>query len=114
MKRLYLIFFSILSLLILIGCQKTKFLNEAEITDCYIEKEIIIKNLKNKTNQESISKITCTDGPKSIITKTGLAENCQYFYWDMPVGGRLSKQRGIVCKKLDGTNEIISEMRSGM
>ncbi len=32
----------------------------------------------------------------------------------MPVGGRLSKQRGIVCKKLDGTNEIISEMRSGM
>ena len=101
------IFILTLSTLILLSCQKTKFVNNNEIKDCYVETEIILKELKYKTSQESISKITCTDGPKSIITKTGLAENCQYFYWNMPVGGRLSKQRGIVCKKLDGTSQQV-------
>lgn len=111
-NKLY--FLLIISFFLILSCQKTDFINEKKISDCYIEKEIIIKEIQNKTNQESITKITCSDGPKQIITKTGLAESCQYFYWQMPIGQGVSKQRGIVCRKLDGSHEIISENLGGM
>ena len=47
----------------------------------------------------------------STITKTGIAENCQEFTWNMPLGGRMVEQKSIACKKIGGGYEIIPKKR---
>jgi hypothetical protein len=37
----------------------------------------------------------------------GIAENCQFFTWMMPLGQTMVEQRSIACKRFDGGYEIV-------
>ena len=81
---------------------------------CNIKQETVIDQNSNdpKLNKETTKSIvTCDDGPMSTITKTGIAENCQEFTWNMPLGGRMVEQKSIACKKIGGGYEIIPKKR---
>jgi hypothetical protein len=81
---------------------------------CTIKQETVIDQNSNdpKLNKETTkSIITCDDGPMNTITKTGIAENCQEFTWNMPLGGRMVEQKSVACKKIGGGYEIIPKKR---
>ena len=38
----------------------------------------------------------------------GIADSCEFYYWDMPLGDTVITQRAIACKRLDGSGyEIV-------
>ena len=53
-------------------------------------------------------KVVCNDGASDFLEGMGIAENCEMYTWDMPVGEVIITQRQIACKKMDGTGyEIV-------
>ena len=53
-------------------------------------------------------KVVCKDGASDFLFDMGIAENCEMYTWDMPVGEVVITQRQIACKKMDGTGyEIV-------
>ena len=66
----------------------------------------VIKNLTEE-------KVVCKDGASDFLFDMGIAENCEMYTWDMPVGEVLITQRQIACKKMDGTGyEIVQGYHS--
>jgi len=60
--------------------------------------------LENLTEE----KVVCNDGASDFLFDMGIAENCEMYTWDMPVGEVVITQRQIACKKMDGTGyEIV-------
>lgn len=64
-------------------------------------------NNGNSVNKYSKTTVECDDGPKSFMKKSGLANDCRYFNWRMPLGNTHVEQRTISCRRLDGGYEII-------
>ena len=52
-------------------------------------------------------KVVCEDGVKDFLHGYGIADSCQMFTWDMPLGQVLVKQRAIACHKMNGEYEIV-------
>ena len=61
----------------------------------------------NIVEEKTEEKVECEDGVKDFLHGMGIAENCQYFTWMMPVGQKMVEQRSIACKKMDGGYEIV-------
>tara|TARA_B100001778_G_scaffold234801_1_gene195708 strand:+ start:1373 stop:1738 length:366 start_codon:yes stop_codon:yes gene_type:complete len=60
--------------------------------------------IENRTEE----KLVCKDGASDFLFNMGIAENCEMYTWDMPVGEVIITQRQIACKKMDGTGyEIV-------
>ena len=60
--------------------------------------------LENLTEE----KVVCKDGASDFLFDMGIAENCEMYTWDMPVGEVVITQRQIMCKRMDGTGyEIV-------
>ena len=58
-------------------------------------------------------KVVCNDGASDFLEGMGIAESCEMYTWDMPVGEVLITQRQIACKKMDGTGyEIVQGYHS--
>jgi len=58
-------------------------------------------------------KVVCNDGASDFLFNMGIAENCEMYTWDMPVGEVVITQRQIACKKMDGTGyEIVQGYHS--
>ena len=64
--------------------------------------------LEEKTEE----KVTCNDGVKDFLHGFGIAESCQMFTWDMPMGEVLVTQRQVACKKMNGEYEIVQGYHS--
>lgn len=102
-------------ILMITGCgPNTQITNVKKKDNCYTE-NISVMNTDNNKDKIITNKTTvlCSENPGRIITETGLAENCNYFYYYIPLGNTMVKQRGISCKKFDGGYEIIPEYRGG-
>tara|TARA_Y100001937_G_C7089628_1_gene317053 strand:- start:393 stop:761 length:369 start_codon:yes stop_codon:yes gene_type:complete len=66
----------------------------------------VVKNLTEE-------KVVCNDGASDFLFDMGIAENCEMYTWDMPVGEVVITQRQIACKKMDGTGyEIVQGYHS--
>ena len=61
----------------------------------------------NVVEEKTEEKVVCDDGVKDLLHGMGIAENCQYFTWMMPLGHTRVEQRSIACKKLNGGYEIV-------
>ncbi len=61
----------------------------------------------NIVDEKIEEKIVCDDGVKDFLHGMGIAENCQFFTWMMPLGQTVVEQRSIACKRLDGGYEIV-------
>ena len=58
-------------------------------------------------------KVVCNDGASDFLEGMGIADSCEMYTWDMPVGEVLITQRQIACKKMDGTGyEIVQGYHS--
>ena len=58
-------------------------------------------------------KVVCNDGAKDFLHGMGIAESCEMYTWDMPVGEVIITQRQIACQKMDGTGyEIVQGYHS--
>ena len=61
----------------------------------------------NVIEERTEEKVTCNDGAKDFLHGFGIADNCQIYTWQMPLGETLITQRDIACHKLDGGYEIV-------
>lgn len=52
----------------------------------------------------------CTDNPKNkhFLAYSGMANDCREHYYEIFLNGKMQRQRGFVCQKLDGTWEIVN------
>ena len=57
-------------------------------------------------------KVVCNDGASDFLFDMGIADSCQMFTWDMPIGETVITQRDIACHKLNGEYEIVSGYHS--
>ena len=58
-------------------------------------------------------KMVCNDGASDFLHDMGIAESCEMYTWDMPVGEVTITQRQIACKKIDGSGyEIVQGYHS--
>jgi hypothetical protein len=58
--------------------------------------------------EKTEEKVVCSDGVKDFLHGMGIAESCEFYYWDMPLGETVVTQRAIACKRLDGSGyEIV-------
>jgi len=58
-------------------------------------------------------KVVCKDGASDFLFDMGIADSCEMYTWDMPVGEVLITQRQIACKRMDGTGyEIVQGYHS--
>ena len=57
-------------------------------------------------------KVICQDGAKDFLHGFGIADNCQIYTWQMPIGETVITQRDIACHKMDGGYEIVKGYHS--
>ena len=59
--------------------------------------------------EEKIEEVVqCDDGAKDFLHGYGIADSCQIYEWDIPLGDTLVTQRSIACHKMDGGYEIVN------
>tara|TARA_B100000902_G_scaffold392566_1_gene445179 strand:+ start:649 stop:1005 length:357 start_codon:yes stop_codon:yes gene_type:complete len=81
---------------------------DVEVTKIKVvnEKGEVLENLTEE-------KVVCKDGASDFLFDMGIAENCEMYTWDMPVGEVVITQRQIMCKRMDGTGyEIVQGYHS--
>ena len=47
------------------------------------------------------------DGVKDFLHGMGIASECKFFNWDMPLKNSMVTERSIACKRMDGGHEIV-------
>ena len=66
----------------------------------------VVENLTEET-------LVCNDGASDFLHDMGIADSCEMYTWDMPVGEVIITQRQIACKKIDGSGyEIVQGYHS--
>ena len=83
---------------------------EKEDLYCNVKSKIITESdSKTNTNQSTQTTVICDDGPDTFMKKSGLARDCKFFTWRMPLANTTIEQRSISCKRLDGGYEILPD-----
>ena len=67
----------------------------------------VVDQAGNVIEERTEEKVTCNDGAKDFLHGYGIADNCQIYTWDMPLGETSITQRDIACHKMDGGYEIV-------
>mgnify|MGYP001157241243 FL=1 len=81
--------------------------------DVEITKVRVIDQQGNVVENLTEEKLVCKDGASDFLFDMGVAESCEMYTWDMPIGEVLITQRQIACKKMDGTGyEIVQGYHS--
>ena len=80
---------------------------DVEITKIKVvnEKGEVLENLIEE-------KVVCNDGASDFLFDMGIANSCEMYTWDIPVGEVLITQRQIICQKIDGEYEIVQGYHS--
>mgnify|MGYP001587447581 CR=1 FL=1 len=74
---------------------------------CYTDQKISVDNGEVVNSKVELE---CTDRPgqQARIARAGIDKTCEEFTYDINRWGKLTKQRGLRCEKLDGTWEILN------
>ena len=99
---------------------KIAFLTKAEAggpwSDQYCDVEVTQIRVVNEAGEvienRTEEKMVCNDGASDFLFDMGIADSCQMFTWDMPLGETVITQRDIACHKLNGEYEIVSGYHS--
>jgi len=67
----------------------------------------IVDQAGNVIEERTEEKVTCNDGAKDFLHGFGIADSCQIFTWNMPLGEVIVEQRAIACHKMNGEYEIV-------
>jgi len=66
------------------------------------------ETIENKTEE----KVLCNDGASDFLFDMGIADSCNMYTWQMPIGEELVTQRQIACHKMNGEYEIVQGYHS--
>ena len=81
--------------------------------DVEVTKIKVIDQQGNVIENLTEEKLVCDDGASDFLYDLGIAESCEMYTWDMPVGEVVITQRQIACKKIDGSGyEIVQGYHS--
>ena len=81
--------------------------------DVEITKVRVIDQQGNVVQNLTEEKVVCNDGASDFLFDMGIADSCEMYTWDMPIGEVIMTQRQIACKKMDGTGyEIVQGYHS--
>ena len=81
--------------------------------DIEVTKERVVDQQGNTVKNLTEEKVICKDGASDFLFDMGIADSCEMYTWDMPIGEVVVTQRQIVCKKMDGTGyEIVKGYHS--
>ena len=72
----------------------------------------IVDQSGNVVEERTEEKVTCNDGAKDFLHGMGIADSCQIYTWEMPIGATTITQRDIACHKMDGGYEIVKGYHS--
>jgi hypothetical protein len=75
--------------------------------DVEVTKVKVIDQQGNVVENLTEEKVVCNDGASDFLFDMGIADSCQMYTWDMPVGEVVITQRQIACHKMDGEYEIV-------
>ena len=76
---------------------------------CNIETTLIktVNENGQLIKEETEEKVVCNDGVKHILKEAGIADSCNFYTYQIPLGGKLVERRSLACHKLDGGYEIV-------
>ena len=76
---------------------------------CNIETTLIktVNENGQLIKEETEEKVVCNDGVKNILKEAGIADSCNFYTYQIPLGGKLVERRSLACHKLDGGYEIV-------
>ena len=80
--------------------------------DVEITKIKVVDQQGNVIDNQIEEKVTCNDGASDFLFDMGIADSCQMYTWDMPVGEVVITQRQIACHKMNGEYEIVQGYHS--
>jgi hypothetical protein len=114
------IFLKLLALALIIVLIKMIWIGKAEAggpwSDQYCDVEVTQIRVVNEQGEiienRTEEKVVCNDGASDFLFDMGIADSCQMFTWDMPLGETVITQRDIACHKLNGEYEIVSGYHS--
>jgi len=114
------IFLKLLALALIIVLIKLIWIGKAEAggpwSDQYCDVEVTQIRVVNEQGEiienRTEEKVVCNDGASDFLFDMGIADSCQMFTWDMPLGETVITQRDIACHKLNGEYEIVSGYHS--
>ena len=72
----------------------------------------VVDQAGNVLEEKTEETVTCNDGASDFLFDMGIAESCNMYTWDMPLGETMVTQRQIACKRLDGGYEIVQGYHS--
>jgi len=67
----------------------------------------VVDQSGNVIKELTEEKVICKDGVSDFLHGYGIADHCQIYTWDMPLGETSITQRDIACHKMDGGYEIV-------
>ena len=67
----------------------------------------VVDQQGNIVDSKIEEKVVCSDGAKDFLHGMGIADSCQMYTWDMPLGEVIVTQRQIACHKMNGEYEIV-------
>jgi len=110
----------LIAMALVIFAAKLFFIGKAEAggpwSDQYCDVETtqirVIDTDGNLLESKVEEKVVCNDGASDFLFDMGIADSCQMFTWDMPIGETVITQRDIACHKLNGEYEIVSGYHS--
>jgi len=106
----------LIALALVVLVSKLVFVNKAEAggpwnnqyCDVEVTKIKVIDQQGNVVKNLTEEKLVCNDGASDFLEGMGIADSCEMYTWDMPVGEVIITQRQIACKKIDGSGyEIV-------
>ncbi len=80
--------------------------------DVEITKIRVVDQSGNVIENKTEEKLVCNDGASDFLFNMGIADNCQMYTWEMPIGEVVITQRQIACHKLNGEYEIVQGYHS--
>ena len=88
------------------GTPQTPVMAQFKPQYCHTQSE---HTLVNDEKASSRVDVKCTDNPedKHFLAYSGIAKTCREHYYDVWYHGKRHKQRGFVCKKIDGSWEVV-------
>ena len=110
----------LIALAIIIFAVKLIWLSKAEAggpwTNQYCDVETtqirVVDTEGNIIESKVEEKVVCNDGASDFLFDMGIANSCQMYTWDMPLGEVLITQRQIACHKMNGEYEIVQGYHS--
>ena len=72
----------------------------------------VVDQQGNSVDSKIEEKVVCSDGAKDFLHGMGIADSCQMYTWDMPLGEVIVTQRQIACHKMNGEYEIVQGYHS--